>query len=405
MATGFQFTTTDKYPRLLSVMSVLFQALSEAKDVLIDAEARKWYDELLQQQRKQGGRGGWRQNEAMGVRGNRDGAGNGGGEELAVPYSGRQLGMLASSSRPVRYGNYVMSRNIAQDNENRNRPQMSLQACLGSGTNMHREKEAYRGKRQFMRGRRLVYEGNCHRIKDNLHLSSIYSRGRDMSWWCGATQVGRGSRGWRMGRAGRVSVNRWGGVGNWKRGNIGVAVEAFLGTRNPTAFASGALERCNSEGESAGSRPEHSTSSGFSSSRGFPRVEGKVYQPDVPGFGVGRGMTPLRGLGDWKRDSVGAAKEACLGGRNPMALASGALVRCNRRGESAGSRPEHNNSSGFFSSHGRPWGGGRVYRSDVPRFGAGRGMTPLRGMNVWKRDIVGSAKKACLGGRNPITLA
>ena len=34
-------------------------------------------------------------------------------EELAVPYSGRQLGMLASSSRPVRYGNYVMSRNIA----------------------------------------------------------------------------------------------------------------------------------------------------------------------------------------------------------------------------------------------------------------------------------------------------
>ena len=134
------------YPRLSSVMSVLFQALSEAKDVLIDAEARKWYDELLQQQRKQGGRGGWRQNEAMGVRGNRDGAGNGGGEELAaVPYSGRQLGMLASSSQPVRYGNYVMSRNIAQDNENRNRPRMSLQACLGSGTNMQREKEAYRG--------------------------------------------------------------------------------------------------------------------------------------------------------------------------------------------------------------------------------------------------------------------
>ena len=77
----------DKYPRLLSVMSVLFQALSEAKDVLIDAEARKWYDELLQQQRKQGGRGGWRQNEAMGVRGNRDGAGNGGGACSALQWA------------------------------------------------------------------------------------------------------------------------------------------------------------------------------------------------------------------------------------------------------------------------------------------------------------------------------
>ena len=37
-------------------MSVPFQVLSKAKDVLIDAEARRWYDELLQQQRKQGGK-------------------------------------------------------------------------------------------------------------------------------------------------------------------------------------------------------------------------------------------------------------------------------------------------------------------------------------------------------------
>ena len=86
-------------------------------------------------------------------------------------------------------------------------------------------------------------------------------------------------------------------------------------------------------------------------------------------------MTPLRGIGVWKRDSVGAAKEACLGGRNPITLASGALVRCNRRGASAWSKPEHNNSSGLPP----PVGGGRVYRSDVPRFGAGRGM------NSWCR--------------------
>ena len=44
------------------VMSVLFQALSEAKDVLIDAEARRWYNEML---RQPGGKRRWRQNEAM----------------------------------------------------------------------------------------------------------------------------------------------------------------------------------------------------------------------------------------------------------------------------------------------------------------------------------------------------
>ena len=213
----------DKYPRLLGVMSVLFQALSEARDVLTDVEARKWYDEVLQRQRKQGGRGGWRRNESMGVRRDRDvdGAGNGGGEELAVPYSGRQLGLLASSSRPVRYREVRLSRNTAQDDEHRNRPQVSLQACLRSGFEIKLATGGFGGKRQLPRGRRFVYEGTCHRIKNNLQPSG---GGRNMSGWRRAREV-EGVRG--VGRGGRGSVGSWGGVGGWRSDTVGAAQGAF----------------------------------------------------------------------------------------------------------------------------------------------------------------------------------
>ena len=90
-------------------------------------------------------------------------------------------------------------------------------------------------------------------------------------------------------------------------------------------------------------------------------------------------------------------KRSFSGRKDPFA----ALDRCNSQGESAGSRLQHINSSGFLSSLRRLWGG-RVYRSDVPRFGGA--MNSFRGVSDWRRDRLGRCnRRGVSAGQVPST--